>query len=124
MRYTKGHFQLSHKEVWNLNEHLAKCIHDGLLQFKNAERVSYPSDISSNTWEEYLDKMLFSFKEISTFYKNDPIELHFNKLQNSGERDLKKFKAPDEICEESKKYYKDIKEGLNLFSKYYMDLWD
>ena len=124
MRFTKGHLRLSHKEIWNAGHHLASCIYDGLLQFKNSERVSYPVDLTAEKWDERLDKMLFSFKEILTQYKNDPIELYFNKLQNSGERDLKKFKAPDEICEESKKYYKDIKEGLNLFSKYYMDLWD
>ena len=124
MRITKGHLRFSRKEVWNLSEHLAKCIHDGLLQFKNSDRLGFPADISSKTWEEYLDKMIFSFKEISTFYRNDPIELYFNKVWNTGERDLKKFKAPDEVCEESKKYYKDIKEGIKLFSKYYTDLWD
>lgn len=124
MRIMNGHLRFSSKEIWNLGEHLATCIYDGLLQFKNAERKSYPGDISSKTWEEYLDKMLFSFKEISTFYKNDPLEIYFSKMWDSGERDLKKFKAPIEICEESKKYYEDIKEGLNLFSKYYLDLWD
>lgn len=124
MRFTKGHLRFSHKEIWNLNEHLAKCIYDGLLQFKNVEREGHPGKISKETWEKYLDKMIFSFKEISTFYRNDPIERFFQNLWDSGERDLNKFEAPTEVTEEYVKYSKDIKEGLNLFSKYYFDLWD
>lgn len=92
MRIMNGHLRFSSKEIWNLGEHIATCIYDGILQFKNAERKSYPGDISSKTWEEYLDKMLFSFKEISTFYKNDPLEIYFSKMWDSGERDLKKSK--------------------------------
>ena len=133
MRFTKGHLRLSHKEVWNLNEHLAKCIYDGLLQFKNSERVSYPSDLSSNTWEEYLDKMIFSFKEISTFYKNDPYEIYFRENLKKEFSDFEvdendclidNIEIPDYVFENSKKYKENVKEGLNLFSKYYMDLWD
>lgn len=37
MRFTKGHLRLSHKEIWNAGEHIASCIYDGLLQFKNSE---------------------------------------------------------------------------------------
>lgn len=124
MRITKGHLRFSGKEIWDLNEHLAKCIHSGLLQFKNAEREGHPSDITEETWNSYLDKMLFSFKEISTQCMKDPLEIYFAELWDSGEKNLTKFKAPDEICEKSKKYYKDIREGLELFAKYYLDLWD
>ena len=124
MRFTKGHLRFSHKEIWNLNEHLAKCIYDGLLQFKKAEREGHPGKISRETWEKYLDKMIFSFKEVSTFYRNDPIQLYFNNLWDSGERDLKKFEAPAEVTKEYVKYSKDIKEGIKLFAKYYLDLWD
>lgn len=53
MRFTKGHLRLAHKEIWNAGEHIADCIN------------------------EYLDKMLFSFKEISNCYKNDPCEIYF-----------------------------------------------
>ena len=116
MRITKGHLRFSGKEIWNLNVHLAKCIYDGLLQFKNAERLGYPADISPNTWEEYLDKMLYSFKEISTDYANDPRKNYFNELKSDLER--------NQIKEECERYLEKIQEGLNLFSEYCMDLWD
>lgn len=126
MRYTKGHLKLSVKEVWNLKTHLASCIYDCLAQFKNLDRTSCPSDISPETWEECLDKMLFSFKEISTNYKNDPFEIHV-KDKNLSDIFTKAFSSNSErtlVMPESKKYFDKIQEGLNLFSKYFNDLWD
>lgn len=144
MRFTKGHLRLSHREIWNAGEHIAACIYDGLLQFKNSERHGYPADfITSREWDECLDKMLFSFKEISTNYKNDPWEIYFReelkkgfyniKVDDNGQL-LEKVNLPavddpcnterTEIEKESKIYFDSIKEGLSLFSKYYMDLWD
>ena len=126
MRFTKGHLRLSVKEVWNLKAHLASCIYDSLLQFKNLDRTGYPSDISPETWEECLDKMLFSFKEISRNYKNDPFEIHI-KDKNLSEIFTEDFSSDAErtlVMSDSKKYFDKIKEGLNLFSKYFNDLWD
>ena len=126
MRYTKGHLRLSNKEVWNLKVHLASCIYDSLLQFKNLDRTSYPSDISPETWEEYLDKMLFSFKEISTNDKNDPLEIHLKDkdLSDTLTDDFSSDAERTLVMNDSKKYFDKIKEGLNLFSKYFNDLWD
>ena len=146
MRITKGHLRLSHREIWNAGEHFAACIYDGILQFKNSERVGYPADLTADKWNECLDKMLFSFKEISTNYKNDPYEIYFrenlkkefsNFEVDDNDRLLEKVKIPDldavddpcntertEIEKKSKEYFESIKEGLDLFSKYYMDLWD
>ena len=125
MRYTKGHLKLSVKEVWNLKSHLASCIYDSLLQFKNLDRTSYPSDISLETWEEYLDKMLFSFKEISSNFKNDPLEIYAGKnLSDIFTEDFSSDAERTLAMKESKKYFDKIKEGLNLFSKYFNDLWD
>ena len=126
MRFTKGHLRLSGKEVWNLKAHLASCIYDSLLQFKNLDRTSYPSDIYAEQWEEYLDKMLFSFKEISMNYKNDPLEI-YTKDKKLSEIFTEDFSSKAEITlvmKDSKKYFDKIEEGLNLFSKYFDDLWD
>ena len=127
MRYTKGHLKLSNKEIWNLKIPLASCIYDCLAQFKNSDRTSYPSDISPETWEEYLDKMLLSFKEISTNYKNDPLEIYVKDKIKPSEIFTEDFSSNAErtsVMNDSKKYFDKIKEGLNLFSKYFNDLWD
>ena len=125
MRFTKGHLRLSRKEIWNFSEEFSKCICDGLSQFKNADRESYPGTISQEEWEEYLNKMIFSFKEISTQYRNDPYTLYFNELiKDLDNLEINEIKVPDSVLEESKKYNEKIKEGLRLFSEYYTDLWD
>lgn len=133
MRFSKGHLRFSRKEIWNLDQNLALCIYDGLLQFRDSDRLGHPGDISEETWEEYLDKMIYSFKEISSFYKNDPYEIYFNenwekeysdfKVDENG-RLINKIEIPNSVLEQSKKYYEKIKEGLKLFSEYYMNLWD
>ena len=126
MRIAKRHLRRSHKEIWNAGERIAACIYDGIIQFKNSERVGYPADLTADKWDEFLDKMLFSFKEISTNYKNDPYEIYFRKQLKKG---LDSIDDPScceltEIKKASKKYFDKIKEGLSLFSKYYMDLLD
>lgn len=61
--------------------------------------------------------MLYSFKEISTDYANDPRKNYFSdKLKSDLER--------NQIKEETERYLEKIQEGLNLFSEYCMDLWD
>lgn len=139
MRFSEGHLILSHKEIYDVGEHIADCIYDSLLQFKNSERWSYPVDLTSRKeWEECLDKMLFSFKEISTQYKNDPWEIYFREKLKKGFYGIKiddnsqLLDAVDdpscteevEIRKKSEEYFDEIEEGINLFSKYYMDLWD
>lgn len=127
MRFTKGHLRLSVKEAWNLKTPLASCIYDSLLQFKNLDRTSCPCDISPETWEEYLDKMLFSFKEISRNYKNDPLKIYVKdkmKLSETFTEDDSSNIERTLVMSKSKKYFDKIQEGLNLFSKYFNDLWD
>ena len=133
MRFTKGHLRLSHEEIWNAGERVASCIYDSLSQLKNSERVGYPVNLTADKWNKYLDKMLFSFKEISTQYKNDPFEIYFRENLKKEFSDFEvdennclidKIEIPDYVFENSKMYFKRIKEGLSLYSKYYMDLLD
>ena len=70
--------------------------------------------------------MLFSFKEISSNFKNDPLEIRF-KDKALSEIFTEDFSSDAErtlVMEDSKKYFDKIQEGLNLFSKYFNDLWD
>lgn len=85
----------SEKECWDLYIYLAKDIAKALKSFKKANKNSYPHPcIDMDGWHEVLDKMIYSFETIS---KDDQ--------QVYGEADK-------------------IQEGLDLFSKHYMDLWD
>lgn len=81
-------------------------------------------------WEEILDKMIWSFEQINTDWEEQ---------FESGVHDFYFEKVPGTSCSEMKhgpnhtykydtvgaiKYQERIQEGLELFGKYYMDLWD
>jgi hypothetical protein len=82
-------------ETWNLDYHLAKLISPRLKRFKELT-ICHPHEITSEQWDEILDKMIFAFDQII-------------------EDDYSKMSDPD--C------FEKIKEGLSLFHKYYFDLW-
>ena len=51
----------------------------------------------------------------------------WEKDKNLSEIFTEDFSSDDErtlVMEDSKKYFDKIQEGLNLFSKYFNDLWD
>lgn len=58
-------------------------------------------------WHEILDKMIWSFKQLSI--RDRDYQFHTNEGFDQ---------------KEYKKYYEKIQEGLDLFGKYYMNLWD
>lgn len=85
----------SEKECWDLYIYLAKDIAKALKSFKKANKNSYPGNLNNmEEWHYILDKMIYSFETIS----KDSIEIDDN--------------------------IDKIESGLDLFSKYYMDLWD
>lgn len=81
--------------VWNLDEAIARFVLPRLTYYKDIH-TGYPTDCTFEKFEEYLDKMIYSFKCIA--YRQHylmPVEKQ-----------------------------KEIQEGLNLFGKYFMSLWD
>jgi len=81
-------------ETWNLDDTIARFILPRLIFFRK-NLNGYPSDLSNKKWKKNLDKMIFSFKSC---IKDDII---FNKEKE-----------------------KEINKGLELFSKYFRNLWD
>lgn len=86
----------SKQECWDLYVFMAKDIMMALKSFKKCNINSYPGSLSSiEEWHEIIDKMIHSFEIIA----NDNIVAQMH-------------------CKE------EIQEGLDLFAKYFMDLWD
>ena len=58
-----------------------------------------------------MDKMVWSFEQVVNRERDEPFH-----SKNNGKRkfDIEGYKA----------YYEKVQEGLNLFGKYYMNLWD
>lgn len=82
-----------YKDTWNLDYYIAKFILPRLKLFKKVG-MGFPCDLKSiNEWYDILDKMIAAFMILST----------------------------DEINTQDEQ--KIVNEGLDLFRKYYQDLW-
>jgi hypothetical protein len=88
----------SNTETWGLYSVIAEFVLPRLKRFKEIT-ICYPMDLTMDKWRAILDKMIFSFDWILT---NDELKLNQNQL-NIG--------------------YKKCDEGIELFSKYFRDLW-
>ena len=92
-KYQKLTQGYSGDEIWSLYYTLSKFILPRLIAFRNSV-ASYPHDFTNEKeWIDTLNKMIYSFELI----KREKIE--------STEEDLK------------------VQEGLELFGKYFRDLW-
>lgn len=79
-------------------EPMTKDILKYLINFRKLKKHAYPGFDESNSlkeWNDVLDKMIYAFKAI------DKDDVNYNYKNN-----LK------------------INDGLNLFAKYFRDLWD
>jgi hypothetical protein len=152
---------------WDLFSYMAKEITQDLKYFKKYNVNSVPGELHleicknhgfeegsmtdeqykiideecTKKWHEIIDKMIWSFEEISLEYPNDPMmktisEYHERYPQLPGEsfEDFfnSKTNRPDiwevynyEEVKKKKEEYEDRKyEGLRLFAKWFENLWD
>jgi len=84
-------------ETWSLRDTIANFILPRLKRFKKVQRA-FPADITAEEWDSIIDKMIISFEMV----KRDKWDVDLSKAREQ----LKK-----------------IDEGLNLFAKWYLDLW-
>lgn len=92
-------------ELWNLDYTFAKFVLPRLKRFKEVNQ-GYPSSITYEVWDEYLDKMIYAFENIDYDDKSyDGVEW-YNMPQE----------ARDAVVDK-------VNEGLDLFRKHYFSLW-
>ena len=83
------------EEVWNTDNVLAQFIAPRLLAFKELDKHGYPPECKDmREWNNIIQKMIDAFELMK--YVHTP--------------------SPDES--------KTIEQGLDLFRKYYRNLWD
>lgn len=114
-------------DVYNIDYWFLETIVPMLKQLKE-QRVGYPMDLSPEKWDKILDEMIFCFTECNEntcSIKNQCAEEYLNKplneikdVKNTKQKWLEKERK---ICE----YRENCKNrGLNLFKKYFWNLWD
>lgn len=126
-------------EIYDLFFYLSKHIEKSLIGFKTVCNSGVPAEFEKNheDWYKTLDKMIFSFHELANENPNDPINIFYDKyvpeMLFSKDKDycITKFLYSKKDEEERKiheerhdEYEKKIQNGLNLFAKYFRDLWD
>lgn len=114
------------KETWNLDVNLAKYIIPRLKKFKELNN-DYPGISEMDTpekWDEALDKMIQAFEyviDLDEYWLDDPrydyTDIMFGKNKEFYEK-IKENKITEDI-----RRLAAINEGLQLFAKYYMNLW-
>jgi len=94
-------------------------------------------------WREILTKMVWTFEEIRDDYPSSPYDKwHSEDIFSMIEKGIKPIEfgeadecglckvklnggePPQEILDAEKEYREKIQEGLELFTKYFFDLWD
>ena len=96
----KKEYGFTDEETWSLYDNIVLFVTPRLKRFIEIieDTGSYPASLtSSQEWLEILNKILFSFEKLFEISKND-------------------VKVTDEDHEK-------IQEGLNLFGKWFLDLW-
>ena len=119
---------------------LAVFILDGLKTHRRYNVNSYAPDFKNiEKWHNTIDKMIWSFNQITHEYPDDPHTIFFNKKWKMAEENGIQLMTIDEnntihfsdileeerpSDEEQNAYRNKIQEGLDLFAKYFQDLWD
>lgn len=99
----KGLSKITNQEVWGLDVTLAKYILPRLQKFKQINTMSHPTDFKNiEEWHKVIDKMIYSFNYV---IQNNIGTIHGD-------------------LSEKVEYFKKYEEGMNLFARYFKDLWD
>lgn len=130
-RATKGY---CYRDVWNIDNWFLKTVPqmlDDLIKIHNG----HPSGMTDEEWVDILNEMSTALKnadEETTEFVNPYTEPYLSTLEISFDNG-KLLCHADEKLEEN--YYtletekeafvqKSLAEGMNLFQKYFRDLWD
>ena len=120
-------------ELWNLDYTFSKFILKRLKAFQKMKRYGHPSDLKSmEEWNSIIDKMIFSFEYAQFDYGMDEDYLGHNRIWEPIQEKQEVFKINNKPVYVNWRYNKDIhdidhkkyQEGIELFSKYFSNLWD
>lgn len=135
----KKHGQyIAPKELWNLDYTVAKFVLPRLIKFKENSLgfPGYDEADTMNKWQDILQKMITAFEYIVTdddWWVDDPRYDYSDGIHIEIDKDKKTlfhFRIDDWAKEiennrdtEQDRRNEAIKEGLELFSKYFRHLW-
>ena len=93
-------------DLWGLTDTLTNFILPRIIAFRDMNRFGYPNGVKSEKeWNKNIDQMVLAFQT----------------LKEESEREIFSYSLSKK---ELKKEKKQIEVGLQLFAKYYRNLWD
>lgn len=138
-KWLKKHGQyIAPKELWNLDYTVAKFVLPRLIKFKENSLgfPGYDEADTMNKWQDILQKIITAFEYIVTdddWWVDDPRYDYSDGIHIEIDKDKKTlfhFRIDDWAKEiennrdtEQDRRNEAIKEGLELFSKYFRHLW-
>lgn len=144
LKFTRGP-RLSKLQIWNLRQTLAVYIAGGLRQFMNREIHGFPSELERSEdedadgslameeWRSILREMLWSFEQIASDSVTPAMKWYgeqYDALIEQGESaneiifESKLPELPLNIYQADVSHGNRLQHGVDLFAKYFMDLWD
>ncbi len=129
-------------DVWNLDNTLAQVILPALKEYRkitfaipsnihDTAGLPYPTEtdeeyeIALKKWHETLDKMIWSFEQITSDYEQQFYSVEGEIADPIFKDGQLNWKTKPTIDFDALKHHdKKIQEGLDLFGKYYRNLWD
>lgn len=122
-KWLKKHgLYVNSKETWSLDVNLAKYIIPRLKKFNG-----YPGIGEMNTpekWDEALDKMIQAFEyviDLDEYWIDDP-KYDYTDIMFGDNKELYESVIENKRTEDVRRLVA-INDGLQLFAKYYMNLW-
>lgn len=126
----------SYKDTWDMNSVISPVIYEGIKKFKEVNAKvdfgSYPGQLENmEEWEAILDKMLYAFAgkapDISAYgFSFTPGPEHGKETDKDCRVwNMKIVNKPehDRYDEDLKIHHEKVQVGLDLFAKYFQDLW-
>ena len=106
------------EDLYDLDVTIARFILPRLMVFKQHCERTPRLNMTTEEWNEILDKMIYAFERIAMQTEEDTPEYKaYIKAIWNNEMDLADLKRS------AKASLKPISEGLSLYHKYYRNLW-
>ena len=116
------------EQAWNFNWWHAEIVTPRLKHLRK-NLNGHPGNLNMEEWENILDKIIWSFEhfsdEVDVIYSDDYDHRYAVSEDKEGDKTYRSLNEKGTIdWTLVDEHNKRVQEGLDLFSKYYQNLWD
>ena len=146
----KRKYDFQEAELWNADITMAEFNYQLLKKFKKMKRHTYPGEYcpeadTPEKWEKLINKFIKTFKRILNDFDDSPLNKALDKMykehpeylgfklikqkdgtyiKNPEGNKIRKKYVTEKVKNKEKQYRERINKNLELFGKYFLQLWD